>query len=51
MKQPFVTNAAIDCIEPKAAGLKSSHSLLQERIALTDPRVALQSGNESGHSL
>ena len=29
MKQPFVTNAAIDCIEPEAAGSKLPPSLTQ----------------------
>ncbi len=42
-KKPFALNAAIDCIEPKAAGLKSSHSLLQrtDRLDRSESRAAV----------
>ena len=51
MKKPFVTNDAIDCIEPEAAVLKSRPSLMREEDRLADPRVTLQFNCECGQSL
>ena len=38
-------------LEPKAAGLKSRPSLMQQTIALANPIATLQRSHDSGHSV